>query len=580
MSKLASLKAASSLRTFAPLLGLPASALAFTLYKIPQDKKYTTFSIPKKTGGTREIKAPIERLKRLQRYLVDLLTECRIEIEAKTNRKVVSHAFRSRASISTNAAEHRKRRYVLNLDLEDFFPTFNYGRVRGYFMKNKDFGLHERVATVIAQIACDGFSLPQGSPCSPIISDLIAHLLDVKMLQLARKHRCTYSRYADDITFSTNRRSFPQELAFQVASESSAWALGDELLDQVSRAGFSVNHKKTRVQYRGSLQVVTGLSVNEKVNIRAAYYRGARAMCAGLFATGTYFLGGKVVQNGIEAPKGSLAQLEGILNHIYFIKGVEANRTSPKIERASPAEALPTGRGIVKLYERFLFFKKFIILDRPVIVCEGKTDSIYLDAAIRHLPAYAGTLFEEKGGKKASKIGYFNYSGITRHVMSLGGGASQFPPFINRYAAMVRTYQYAPLKHPVILLIDNDDGAKGASGIFKSIKHTTITHNTALPFYRITHNLYLVKTPEAGVDGYSKIEDLFSQETLEIELNGKKFNSGGKINPLTDYGKLVFAERIVAPQAANIDFSGFVPLLDRIVATINYHSTIEPTSAV
>jgi RNA-directed DNA polymerase len=103
--------------------------------------------------------------------------------------------------------EHKNRRYVLNLDLHDFFPTFNFGRVRDFFIKNLDLLVPEKVATVIAQIACYEGSLPQGSPCSPVIADMIAHILDVRLAQLARRYKATYSRYADDLTFSTMRRS-------------------------------------------------------------------------------------------------------------------------------------------------------------------------------------------------------------------------------------------------------------------------------------------------------------------------------------------------------------------------------------
>ena len=83
----------------------------------------------------------------------------------------------------------------MNIDLQDFFPTFNFGRVRGFFIKDQDFAVPEKVATVIAQIACHEGSLPQGSPCSPLITDMIAHILDVRLVQLAKANRLTYSRY-------------------------------------------------------------------------------------------------------------------------------------------------------------------------------------------------------------------------------------------------------------------------------------------------------------------------------------------------------------------------------------------------
>lgn len=547
------------------------SALAYTLYKIPLGMKYTTFKIPKKSGGDRIISAPSPRLKRLQRSIADLLADCRKELEEKTPRKIVSHAFRKEASISTNARQHRKRHYVLNLDLENFFPTFNFGRVRGYFIKNKDFALNPSVATVIAQIACDGTALPQGSPCSPIISDLLGHILDVRLLKLARKYKCTYSRYADDLTFSTNQADFPEKIAFQVDAGASAWALGGELLSQLDRLGFSANHKKTRMQYRGSQQVVTGLTVNERVNIRASYYRGARKMCSALFATGTYHKPDATADASGKMPKGNIAQLEGILNHIYYIKEQEKIRTFSTEKVTAPKH------GAERLYDRFLFFKKCVALSQPLVICEGKTDSIYLDAAIRHLPKYNGSLYSIVGGKKQSNIQYFNYTNVVQQVMSMGGGTSSFIPFIQRYEKMVARFKYAPLAHPVILLIDNDDGAKG---VFSSLKHITINHTTPAPFYRISRNLYLVKTPEKPPPGYSMIEDLFQPALLGALVSGKSFNPAKVIDTKKEYGKAVFAERVVAPGAATIDFTGFIPLLDRVVAVIAHHATLVAKGAV
>ena len=82
-----------------------------------------------------------------------------------------------------------------------------------------------------------------------------------------------YSRYADDITFSTNQKDFPVALAVQDSADLSVWTLGDDLVQQIGRAGFKINDDKTRMHCRGSRQMVTGLVVNEKVNIRSEYYR-------------------------------------------------------------------------------------------------------------------------------------------------------------------------------------------------------------------------------------------------------------------------------------------------------------------
>ena len=444
LDKLAALKSVSTLVQFAPLLGQPPSAVAYTLYKIPAATKYSTFSIPKKNGGTRQISAPTKRLKDLQKSLAELLTDCRNELHAKDPHKIISHGFRTGASISTNARQHLNRRYVLNVDLENFFPTFNFGRVRGFFIKNKGFALNDKVATVIAQIACDGKALPQGSPCSPIISDLLAHILDVRLVQFAKAHKCTYSRYADDLTFSTNRRSFPEAIARQLEDSLGTWVASDGLLDQISRAGFALNHKKTRMQYRGSRQVVTGLTVNKKVNVRSDYYRSTRLMCSALFATGAFYPHGAQPVAGGKPPSGTLNQLEGILNHIYHIKRTERARTGIVKNPQKP-------QGIERLYERFLFYRKFVALDKPTIICEGETDSIYLNAALRHLPAYAGVLFNVVSGKKQSAIRFFKYSKISEQILDLAGGTSHFVRFIHRYGKLVNRFEHAPLSHPVIL---------------------------------------------------------------------------------------------------------------------------------
>jgi RNA-directed DNA polymerase len=233
MSKLAALKASTSLSDLAALLAFKPKALSYVLYKQPEANKYTVFLIPKRNGGERTIKAPVDALKLIQQRLSNLLQDCVDEVNTSKNRKDrTAHGFKRKRSIITNARQHRHRRYVFNLDLEDFFPSINFGRVRGFFIKTKDFELHPDVATVIAKIACHENSLPQGSPCSPVISNLVAHLLDMRLVSLASAAGCTYSRYADDLTFSTNKKNFPADVAAPTGTEGDAahqWLPGKKL---------------------------------------------------------------------------------------------------------------------------------------------------------------------------------------------------------------------------------------------------------------------------------------------------------------------------------------------------------------
>src|SRR6185436_17865655 len=119
----------------------------------------------------------------------------------------------------------------------------NFGRVRGFLIKNRDFALHEKVATVIAQLACHDNALPQGSPCSPVISNLIAHAMDIHLARLASVARCTYTRYADDLTFSTSAKQFPPTIAVQTTTSgdpTDVWVPSTKLRDTIERAGFRI----------------------------------------------------------------------------------------------------------------------------------------------------------------------------------------------------------------------------------------------------------------------------------------------------------------------------------------------------
>jgi RNA-directed DNA polymerase len=344
MSRLATLKAAASLSDVAKLLGFKPKAVSYILYKQTAATKYKTFQIPKRNGGQRTIKAPIDALKLLQRKLSDLLQDCVDEINAATQRKDrTAHGFRRKRSIITNARQHRHRRWVFNLDLEDFFPSINFGRVRGFLLKNRDFELHEEVATVIAQIACHENSLPQGSPCSPVISNLVAHLLDMRLVKLASEAGCTYSRYADDLTFSTNKREFPTNIAVAAGSEGSTshlWLPGEPLRNVIEHTGFHINAKKTHQMYRTSRQDVTGLVVNKKINVRWEYRHTVRAMVHTLVRTGVFQILGVTHRNGqavLEKRPGSLDELHGMLGFIDSIEFYNKKHTSdaPSKKRSS-----------------------------------------------------------------------------------------------------------------------------------------------------------------------------------------------------------------------------------------------------
>jgi hypothetical protein len=502
------------------------------------------------------------------------------EIEQNRNQKPISFGFRKERSIAENASRHKRRRWVFNLDLQDFFPSFNFGRVRGFFLKDKAFGLHPEVATTIAQIACDGEALPQGSPCSPIISELIAQILDSRLLGMAKKYGVTYTRYADDITFSTAKKEFPSGIAVQDATDPAVWKLSDELTSKITGSGFVVNESKTRMQFRGSRQLVTGLTVNEKVNIQSSYYRRARAMCDVLFESGSYYrslLPPKVVGEESQPDKtDSLNPLEGILSHIYQVTQHE--------ERRDVQEQRQTPRAIRKLYRRFLFYKYFIALKQPLIVTEGKTDPVYLREAVRHSNKFQPILGYQNSEGFAHSVRYFGFGGQVSEVLDLGGGGTSnlksipmdYRRNLNPSKKEPKGFAHRPMLFPVILVLDNDDGLSPIASTIKKTFKVNISTSTTEDFYHVTGNFYVVKTPEviapSTTPNSTYIEQLFSQKWLDVELNGKKFSTKNELDTNNEYGKEVFAKSVIKPNAAVVDFSGFGPLLERIVKVIEHHS--------
>jgi retron-type reverse transcriptase len=564
MTVLSELKAADGLADVAKLLGYKTNTLSYLLYVSPSSTRYKEFDIPKRSGGSRKIHAPNEKLKGLQQRLNNLLTECIAEIKKgdEPNRQI-SHGFTKNFSIFSNAAMHARRKYVFNIDLENFFPSINFGRVRGFFIKDRGFSLNPNTATILAQIAIHNNELPQGSPCSPIISNLVASILDARLNKLAKTHGCRYTRYADDITFSTNIKIFPDEIASQVEG---AWVVGKRLEKEIERAGYKVNSKKTRMQEKTGQQVVTGLTVNKKPNITADYYRLARSMCHSLFSSGTFLLPKNSIKVG---EKETSKSLQGILAHIQHIKDKTDYREK------SSKKGLPSSH--TKLHRKLLNYLTFCASSSPVIVCEGKTDNVYIRCATRSLLPPPNIFYEGTGNDTREKVKLFNYTQQTQDVMLLGGGYGDIKNLVLVYDEMIESFSHKPLTHPVIIVIDNDDGAYPIFSVIKNTYGITIEHKSTADYYHICKNLYLVKTPESKKpNNWSCIEDLFDKTTLSTILDGKSFNPNQKPGETHSYGKHYFAEYVVKKNKSSINFSGFAKLLHRIQSAISSYSPPTP----
>jgi RNA-directed DNA polymerase len=254
-----------SIHDIAQLLQVPNEYFIYYIYRIPHDSQYKKFRVPKKSGGYRNIHSPNSSLGIVQRKLSQVLY-------AVYRPRPSVHGFAASRSIITNAKAHVRKKFILNLDIKDFFGSINFGRVRGLFLANP-YKLDEKVATILAQICCFDNKLPQGAPTSPVVSNLICSRMDSELQRFSRKYGLFYTRYADDITLSINRDELPNSLVSSYKKGFSQVVLGNELRAIIESNGFQINDAKVRLACNTQRQEVTGLIVNKTVNVNRKYIR-------------------------------------------------------------------------------------------------------------------------------------------------------------------------------------------------------------------------------------------------------------------------------------------------------------------
>lgn len=261
----------------AAALGLTVPRLRWLAYHAVAANRshYVSWTTPKKSGGTRKLSTPHRQLKAAQGWLLRQVLD---PLPAHP----AAHGFVRGRSTVTNAAPHVGRAVVVNLDLKDFFPTITFPRVRGALTK---LGYSPAAATVLALLATESprqqvtyggrtlhvatgpRALPQGAPTSPALSNLVARRLDARLTGLAKKLGFTYTRYADDLTFSGGKDQEP--LTGYLLAKVRHIAQGE---------GFAVNETKTRVQRQNARQQVTGIVVNQRPGVPRKEVRRLRAI--------------------------------------------------------------------------------------------------------------------------------------------------------------------------------------------------------------------------------------------------------------------------------------------------------------
>lgn len=542
----------------ADFLAIPRKQISYVLYVKGINKLYTSFDIPKKNGGIRKINAPFEELKVIQRKLAEVLHKHKKKKRKNNN---ISHAFEKNKSIITNAKIHRNKRFVLNIDLEDFFESLHFGRIKGFFLKNNDFLLSEEVATVIAQLSCYDGKLPQGAPSSPIITNLICEILDHRILKVAKKYKLNYTRYADDLTFSTNDKNF-----IDLQTE-----FYEKISKELTRAGFKINEKKTRLQFWDSRQVVTGLVVNKKVNVNRIYYKETRAMAHQLYKQGSFEINGKPA---------TLNQLEGRFSFInqltWYNNKIDGNDTNFYNFKSRELE-----------YQKFLFYKFFFANPKPLIVAEGKTDIAYLKSALKNLyNEYPSLVTKNSDGTFEFKVSFLKKTKRLRYFLgiNLDGGSAlnnvynffdSKKPAPDYLSYFKKTCNALP-KNPVILMFDNEIKSQGKKPIGKFLNHANLDNDKKRVFEKeykidIIDNLYLLTVPLIGGKSECDIEDLFDDITLSHKVDGKEFTKMNNYDVSKCYGKEIFSKYILN-NYPGINFNEFRSVLDNINNIIDIYT--------
>ena len=279
---------AKTRQDIADLLEIKEKSLRYFLFVIKPENMYNSFTIPKKRGGRRQIFAPSKKLRNLQRKLAYILN-------LKYKPKICSYGFVKGKNILGNASQHTKKSEILNIDLKDFFTQFHFGRVVG-MLTAKPYSLGREAAITIAQIACLNGTLPQGAPTSPILTNMLCAPLDNQLMHYAKKHGLVYTRYADDITFSTFGHTLSEKIVFK---SSDNYIIHDALKNILVKNSFVENEEKISLRTKNGRQEVTGLIVNKFPNVKREYIKNIRALLYNCSKNGIYQEALKYIDKGL-----------------------------------------------------------------------------------------------------------------------------------------------------------------------------------------------------------------------------------------------------------------------------------------
>ena len=253
-------------------LSLLVQIAPVVLKRLINEPDYREVFIPKKRGGKRKLLIPENLLlslqKRMNLYLQAVYT---------TVRPDCVHGFVRNTSkdfpvtIATNALPHVGKKYVLNLDIQDFFSSIKARDILDVF-RSDIFRFGDHLATCITLLTTKNGCLPQGAPTSPVLSNFVCLALDKKLQAYCLENHITYTRYADDLSFSADYKIDEHII--------------DELKSIITEHRFQLNSDKFRIRSANKQQSVTGVVVNKKLNVNRTFYKKTRAMLHDLKVNG------------------------------------------------------------------------------------------------------------------------------------------------------------------------------------------------------------------------------------------------------------------------------------------------------
>ena len=215
---------------------------------------YKKYSIPKRNGDRRIIHEPLPSLKEIQTWILEYI----LNPGAKTYVSSVAKAYMPKQSVRDNARFHKGQKYILCLDLKDFFGSISFRQVFSVF---RNMGYSKALATLLSNICILNNALPQGAPTSPMLSNMVFKYYDDKIFEYCKERKIRYTRYADDLTFSGDFNC-KEVISF--------------IRGLLSKTHFTINDSKTKIISRGNRQEVTGVVVNEKLQTTAIYRKKIR----------------------------------------------------------------------------------------------------------------------------------------------------------------------------------------------------------------------------------------------------------------------------------------------------------------